>query len=114
MPCLQVGKADLSFQSSWETQSRKHLEKHTLGTGTGSGTGKLAGTEALERDRFSRVVKGNEEPEGKTGLPGGRDKAKLIRRSLEARLLGEGFKPEWKWEKLLGGGHAGLAAVPVL
>lgn len=34
----------------------------------------------------------------------GRDKAKLMRRSLEARLLGEDFKPEW--EKLLGGGHA--------
>lgn len=54
----------------------------------------MAGTEALERDRFSRVVEGNEEPKGKTGLPGGRDKGKLIRKSLEARLLGEDFKPE--------------------
>lgn len=54
----------------------------------------MAGTEALERDRFSMVVEGNEEPEGKTGLPGGRDKGKLIRKSLEARLLGEDFKPE--------------------
>lgn len=66
----------------------------------------MAGTEALERDRFSRVVKGNEEPEGKTGLPGGRAKAKLMRRSLEARLQGEDFKPEWEWEKLLEEGHA--------
>lgn len=65
-----------------------------VGTGTGSRTGRLAGTEALERDRFSRVVEGNEEPEGKTGLPGGRDKGKLIRKSLEARLLGEDLKPE--------------------
>lgn len=101
MPCLQVGRVNLSFQSPWETAESSL--KNTLEMGTGSATGKLAGTEALERDRFSRVMEGNKEPEGKTSLPGGKDKAKLIRRSLEARLLGEDFEPEWEWEKLLGG-----------
>lgn len=61
------------------------------------------------------MVEGNEEPEGKTGLPGGRDKVKLMRRSLEARLLGEDFEPEWEWKKLLGGGRAGgMGAVPLV
>lgn len=85
-----------------------------MGTGTGFGTGKLAGTEVLEGDRFARVVEGSEEPEGKTGLPGGRDKAKLIRKSQATgrRLLprrGMGQAAGRRTRSL-----AGLGAVPMV
>lgn len=81
--------------------------------GPRTGSGKLAGTKGLEKDRFSRAVKGNGAWKGKLGLPGGRDKAKLKSKSLEAswektwkqtgngRKMGMGVKNIWKLSHLL-------------
>lgn len=62
--------------------------------GPGTRSGKLAGTKGLEKDKFSRAMKGNGTWKGKLGLPGRRDKAKLRSKSLEASLLGEDLKTD--------------------
>lgn len=113
MPSLNVPRASREPVLPVLSLLLRQHEQEAPPWGQELGRGSWQAQRVWRKDRFSRAVKGNGAWKGKLGLPGGRDKAKLKSKSLEAswektwkqtgngRKMGMGVKNTGKLSHLL-------------
>lgn len=105
MPSLKVGKGEQGTCPSSPLGKRRagsSLSNARWGQELDRGRVSWQAQRVWRKTGSSGWRKGTGSWKRKISLPGRRDKAKLLSKSLEASLLGEDLKTDWEWEKIPG------------